>query len=64
MFGVLAWTLRDGLGPDSVDSSGWQAIVRLFWTFYWGPILILLSLAAVLCSKYAREPVNQGEDSP
>ena len=43
--GPFAWLLRDGLGPDSTTSSGWSAIVRMFWCFYWGPITLASLLA-------------------
>ena len=42
----FAWILRDGLGPDSRTSSGFNAISKCFMTFYSGPILIgLLALS-------------------
>ena len=47
LFGAFAWMMRDGLGPDSVESSGWGALVRAFWTFYWGPVFVGLVLASV-----------------
>jgi hypothetical protein len=43
----FAWLMRDGLGPDAVESSGVAAIGRWFWTFSTGPILIGLGVAAV-----------------
>ena len=43
----FAWILRDGLGPESTDSSGRHALGRWFMTFYAGPILILLVAAAI-----------------
>ena len=39
----LAWILRDGLGPDSTESSGLAALGRMFWTFYWGPAILVTS---------------------
>jgi len=52
----IAWVIRDGLGPSSVESAGYEAILRCFKTFYIGPILILLgvlklSLKLFLSSK-------------
>jgi hypothetical protein len=47
-FGPLCWILRDGLGPNAVDSSGWQAFMRFFMTFFWGPISLLLLLVVGL----------------
>lgn len=43
----FAWMLRDGLGPDSTTSTGLQAVWRCSITFYSGPILILLIIAAI-----------------
>jgi hypothetical protein len=40
----IAWIIRDGLGPGSVESTGYEAILRCFKTFYIGPILILLGV--------------------
>ena len=53
----IAWIIRDGLGPGSVESNGYEAILRCFKTFYVGPILILLgvlklSLNIFLISKH------------
>ncbi len=53
----IAWIIRDGLGPSSVESTGYEAILRCFKTFYIGPILILLgvlklSLNFFLVSKF------------
>jgi TRAP-type C4-dicarboxylate transport system permease small subunit len=47
----FAWILRDGLGPDSVTSSGMKAISRCFMTFYSGPILTGLAALAVVCQR-------------
>ncbi len=46
-FGFFAWVLRDGLGPDSTESRGFEAITRMFWTFWWGPVG--LGLACLAC---------------
>ena len=44
----FAWILRDGLGPESVTSTGATALVRMFGTFYWGPVcLALLAVDAI-----------------
>ena len=40
----IAWIIRDGLGPSSVEPNGYQAILKCFKTFYVGPILILLGV--------------------
>jgi hypothetical protein len=36
----LAWILRDGLGPDAVDSHGWAAFQRFLGTYHWGPVFL------------------------
>jgi len=51
--GVCAWILRDGLGPNAVESEGWEALTRSFWTFYWGPVFLVLVVAKVLWSRCA-----------
>ena len=53
LLGVFAWILRDGLGPEAVESEGWAALARCFWTFYWGPVFLVLVLAQVLWSRCA-----------
>lgn len=43
---VFAWILRDGLGPDMVESSGWSAVLRcgaIVWR-----LLLLLSPVLLL----------------
>ena len=65
----IAWIIRDGLGPSSVESTGYEAILRCFKTFYVGPILILLgvlklSLNIFLVSKIrakSGEKLKSGE---
>lgn len=54
LFGVFAWSLRDGLGPESVESRGWDALHRAFWTFYWGPVAIVLVLATLALRRRSR----------
>ena len=39
----FAWILRDGLGPDSISTSGFPAIKAAFMTFYAGPAILLLA---------------------
>ena len=53
----IAWIIRDGLGPGSVESTGYEAVLRCFKTFYVGPILIFLGVAKtslnfILFSKF------------
>ena len=56
----FAWILRDGLGPDSTRSYGWEAVVRTWGTFYVGPALVVLALlatvATVLCNARGGSP--------
>jgi len=48
----FAWILRDGLGPDSVRTTGLAALSRTFTTFYTGPaILLLTSLDLLIRSR-------------
>ena len=56
----IAWIIRDGLGPGSVESNGYEAILKCFKTFYIGPVLILLgvlklSLNIFVVSKHRAE---------
>lgn len=34
MLGAWTWRLRDGLGPDSIESSGFEALRRFFSDFW------------------------------
>jgi hypothetical protein len=43
----FAWIMRDGMGPDSMESSGMNAVVRCLQTFYVGPALVILGLLAI-----------------
>ena len=47
----FAWILRDGLGPDSVESHGWEALWRALSFLSWGPILLALLVANGLCHR-------------
>ena len=49
--GVFAWILRDGLGPESVGSSGGEAVTRFFWTWDWGPVMLALCGSQLLLSR-------------
>ena len=44
----FAWILRDGLGPDSVSTTGFAALSRTFTTFYTGPAILLLTALDLL----------------
>jgi hypothetical protein len=37
----VSWILRDGLGPDAIDSNGLVAFQRFFKSF--GPMLLIVS---------------------
>ncbi len=50
--GPLCWILRDGLGPNSVESSGWHALIRFNLTFFWGPVALLLAGFVVLVTLW------------
>jgi len=56
MLAPFAWILRDGLGPDSVETHGLEAVVRALTTFYWGPIFLALGAACWLCKTRAPLP--------
>ena len=50
--GLIFWTVKDGLGPDSVTSHGLEAMAR-FARSAWFPFLVIVALPAV-CSVAAR----------
>lgn len=54
----LFWILRDGLGPNAVDTSDGAAIVRFLTTFWWGPVLILLIALRLAVGRPRRPEVN------
>ena len=64
--GPFCWILRDGLGPNSVDSHGLYAIVRFLMTFYWGPILVLLVVLRLIVGHFVgrRTPDAVEPESP
>ena len=35
-FFPIAWIIRDGMGPGSIESNGYEAILKCFKTFYVG----------------------------
>jgi len=56
----FAWILRDGLGPDSVQSTGMAMIGKVFMTFYVGPlILVLISFDLLLRRSMSGGIVSQ-----
>ena len=56
----FAWLMRDGLGPDSSPSTGWEAAVRTLDTFYIGPALAVLAvlsiIATIICGARGGSP--------
>jgi hypothetical protein len=49
--GPLCWLLRDGLGPDTVDSHGLHAVFRFCLTFHWGPVLASLATLRLIAGR-------------
>ena len=43
----FAWIIRDGLGPDSIETAGVAAISQTFWTFYIGPLVLFTLLLRI-----------------
>ena len=50
----FAWILRDGLGPESVQSTGSAALGKAFMTFYAGPGILLLAAVRLLLGASIR----------
>jgi len=52
-YGSWAWLMRDGLGPNAIETSGSAAIVRTFWCMYFGPVslVIVLTFCALVFAK-------------
>ncbi len=50
----FAWILRDGLGPDSVQSTGLAAAGKAFMTFYTGPVILVLAAVRLLLGASIR----------
>jgi hypothetical protein len=50
--GPLCWILRDGLGPNAVDSHGLNATARFLMTFSWGPVLLLLVILRLVVGHF------------
>ncbi len=64
MVGLIAWVVRDGLGPDSVESHGWEALTRFCWTFYWAPVFVALAATATLFAlSFRRHPLPTSDDT-
>lgn len=43
LWGVITWMFRDGMGPDSIETTGIDAVIA-FITFFWIPILIWIAV--------------------
>jgi hypothetical protein len=43
LWGIITWLFRDGLGPDSIETTGIDAVVA-FMKFFWLPVLIWISV--------------------
>jgi len=46
----FAWIMRDGLGPDSRASNGFDALWNWFTCLFWGPAFLLLLASQLLIS--------------
>ncbi len=56
MLAPFAWILRDGMGPDSVETQGLTAVLRALTTFHWGPVFLALAAASWLFKARAPLP--------
>lgn len=43
LWGVITWLFRDGMGPDSVETTGIDAAVA-FIAFFWLPVLVWIAV--------------------
>jgi hypothetical protein len=55
----FVWILRDGFGPDAMESNGILAFKRAFLTFYWGPITLTSIIVSILGRLYLRSSANK-----
>ena len=55
----FAWILRDGMGPSAKDSEGFLALKNAFFTFYWGPNILIALSVNFLCSVYLYRKANK-----
>jgi hypothetical protein len=60
--GPFCWILRDGLGPNSVDSHGAQALLRFLMTYYWGPVLLALVVLRIVAGHFPVRRPPQAND--
>lgn len=57
----FAWMLRDGMGPDSVSTTGLAALSRTFMTFYVGPAILLLASFDLLLRRRTHDSIVSGK---
>ena len=53
--------MRDGLGPNASDSSGFEALYRFFMTFYFGPLFLIIFCLRLFIGGYHKEKLTQRE---
>jgi len=64
LLGPLCWVFRDGLGPESSTSTGWLAVQRLLFTFYWGPTTLFLILCTFLFGRWRKRAWTDDSSQP
>lgn len=52
--GPFAWALRDGFKNGEIESTGFEAISRMFWCFDWGPIVLVLMATTMWARRFNR----------
>lgn len=58
LFGAcVCWLFRGGLGPDSIESSGWEA-VELFMSGFWVYLPVSFPLIVVGAYLWVRKQEN------
>jgi hypothetical protein len=63
---LMCWTLKDGLGPDAIESTGLLAISRFWADMKWHMIIgsIPLLMALALIPSCFRDDAHRGRYSP
>ncbi|MDR6840429.1 hypothetical protein [Pseudoxanthomonas sacheonensis] len=56
IWGIVVWFLRDGMGPDAIESSGLQAWSH-FLEFFWMPIVFwaFLIIVSIVVSRAGKK---------
>jgi ABC-type lipoprotein release transport system permease subunit len=54
ILGVITWFFRDGMGPDSIESSGYEAL-RRFTLDFW-PVAVFFVVLFTLAFVMIRRP--------